>query len=375
MTCPKCINPVVDDTLFCYGCGRFIAKGRKASRILATVGKSVITAAAAVMLLFLTTMAVSLTSALIWGSAYGMNAEELTENIGRNTSLIVMVADLIALLVILLASSVKKKSPVARLKVFFIRPAHVICFIVLGILLNYAVSVTVSLLPIPEAVMETHAEEFSYLSEITAADIINTVFMTGIMEEIVFRAVMILSLRKIIGRIPAVIVSAVIFSVSHGSLVSMGYSLLLGLLLGAVFVRYESVVPCIICHMAFNGASYLIAEVALPAEIMAGLYFTSIVLILLLIWYLVVKYPSAYDLLLDFKKRIRWRNEREKAVIENVRAADIDSVSADDFVRLTEAWREARRWTRKPALPEGEDAKPEKEVTENGDIHKDDHTV
>lgn len=104
-----------------------------------------------------------------------------------------------------------------------------------------------------------------------------TLIVAPIVEEIVFRGVLITSLQKIITPIGALILTSVLFGVAHGNIVQGIYSFLLGLILGFIRIRSGSLLNCIFMHISFN-ASNIIAAVS--GVSVTGLPIWAIVLIL-----------------------------------------------------------------------------------------------
>lgn len=85
---------------------------------------------------------------------------------------------------------------------------------------------------------------------------ISSVIVGPIIEEIIYRYILISKLRCFNSRISSVIVSSVIFSLSHNNIYSIIYSLILGLVLGLVYIRKVSVSNSIIVH-SFSNLSVL----------------------------------------------------------------------------------------------------------------------
>lgn len=85
-------------------------------------------------------------------------------------------------------------------------------------------------------------------------------------EEIVFRGAVLRSLleSKTMGRWWAITVSSLLFAVAHLNPAQMPHVFLMGLLLGWLYERSRSLIPCTILHCANNTMAYLLAA-AYPA--------------------------------------------------------------------------------------------------------------
>ncbi len=75
-------------------------------------------------------------------------------------------------------------------------------------------------------------------------------------EELLFRALLINKLKKYTkSSVLAVIIAAVIFAslhITYGSVVELAGAFAIGAILGAVYIKSESILPAILIHMAFN---------------------------------------------------------------------------------------------------------------------------
>lgn len=111
-----------------------------------------------------------------------------------------------------------------------------------------------------------------------------------LLEEIVFRGLIYTRLRRGMPVPAAQILSALIFGAAHMDLVQFCYATLTGLLMAVLFEKYQSVLPSLLFHIAFNGCSYLFLYIHADLLIYA-LYFISIS-ILLFAFYLLSSKPE-----------------------------------------------------------------------------------
>ncbi len=77
------------------------------------------------------------------------------------------------------------------------------------------------------------------------------VLIAPVFEEVLFRGGLLNSLKKH-GNWFAVIVSGLLFGLAHVNIAQMLYATALGIMLGMMYVRAGSVVPCIIAHICIN---------------------------------------------------------------------------------------------------------------------------
>ena len=132
----------------------------------------------------------------------------------------------------------------------------------LGVGLNGIFQAVVMLLTriLPPEIIESQNEHSStILSGGIALAVIYTVLLAPICEELVFRGLIISSLEGTTKKWLAVVISAILFSVVHlPSLIALGYTFLLAMVLGFVYIKTKSLIPCILMHMAFNASNYLL---------------------------------------------------------------------------------------------------------------------
>ncbi len=294
-------------------------------------------------------------------------SEQLLEKISANTVQILLVSNLLTILILCLGYTLKKKSPAREMDVRGVGPMRYAGLAIFGIALQVFVIVTLGFIPFPEAVYAEHTTQFADLGGTgnIALELLSVGLVTGIAEELVFRGMVLKYLKRVIHPIAAVIISATVFGLVHSSLLSVVYATVVGLVLGALYVRFDSIVPSIICHVFFNMTSSLLS--LLPANkgmIILGLYVTSIPLLFYLCRSLFFRYPTVSDLLFDNKGRIKPRNEYEAAVIHdmnNLKASG--EITESDLRRLERAWENAKK--RLPAQKDPNAYQPKPYGSEN----------
>lgn len=99
----------------------------------------------------------------------------------------------------------------------------------------------------------SYSDPFLYAGFGWGTIIFSIVIQPAVIEELAFRGIILGSLRSVLGVHEAVLVSALMFMVIHLSPFGLPYLLLLGLLLGYVRVKSQSIWPCILLHGMHNG--------------------------------------------------------------------------------------------------------------------------
>ena len=150
----------------------------------------------------------------------------------------------------------RKKNPIKAFHLNKTRASTMmICFFA-GVSLNFLTTLVISYLP--EGLLESYGETASAAMQgNTVWYILAAVIMAPILEEIVFRAMMLSCISTATGNFLAVIISSAVFGAVHGHIVWSTYAFVLGSFLGAVFVRTRSVKASIVTHFGFNIVSLI----------------------------------------------------------------------------------------------------------------------
>ena len=172
-----------------------------------------------------------------------------------------------------------------------------------------------------------------------------TMLNIGFIEELIFRGLVISRLKKGMGTAAAVVISAVIFGVVHGSALAVIYASLLGLLLGGLYARYDSVLPGMIFHVFFNMTSYWLPQ---EGTVLTVLYIVSAAAVLLCAWRIFLCYPAFSDIYTDVRDRLKPANEEEAAIIAEVKQHQRRGmITAEELEKLHDRWVENRKQIKK----------------------------
>ena len=153
------------------------------------------------------------------------------------------------------ATGLKRTSPQAAAAGVFLGFG---AFFLAGLLMNLT-----TLLP---AVNQSAQEYSEQMEEIQTAidksgrwwvDVLYTVIGAPVVEEILCRGLILGEIRRSAHPWVAISLSALAFAVIHGNVYQFVFTLPLGLLLGYLAVKFDSIWPTILLHAAFNGSNYL----------------------------------------------------------------------------------------------------------------------
>lgn len=133
-----------------------------------------------------------------------------------------------------------------------------VCALLTGLSFSMWLSLMLTMLPIPQHLMDQYAEASALISNNTFLDIVSVCFLGPLVEEMLFRGIVYKHLRICMPEYPAIILQAVVFAVLHGgSIVWVAYALLGGLLFGYISMLTGSIRTSVIAHIMFNLVGYL----------------------------------------------------------------------------------------------------------------------
>jgi len=84
----------------------------------------------------------------------------------------------------------------------------------------------------------------------------HVVILGPVIEEVFFRRIILHQFLKIYNAIPALLLSALLFTIYHTTPYGLGQIFITGLILGYVFYRTNSLIACILLHSFYNMLLY-----------------------------------------------------------------------------------------------------------------------
>jgi len=220
----------------------------------------------------------------------GVGIEEATAGLEpflmESVLLISALSNALVILVVLVDSRIRRARPIeyvgAGKKIGGkIAAASLIC----GVSLYLWVTVMMSLLPIPQGIMDDYAVQSEAIAQTGVLPIIAVGIIAPVVEEVVFRGLVMKHLSIVLPGYGAIAIQAVLFAVGHGTNVLwISYALVCGLILGYVAWLTGSIRSTVIIHTAFNLVGYLMPLLPLPL-VTAALIISPVALILS-VWYI-----------------------------------------------------------------------------------------
>ena len=214
-----------------------------------------------------------------------------------NVNLMMVISVVLALFTYWIIFIARKKSFGAEINAVKPRGEHLVLLTIpVGILAQLALSSTMSLLPIPDAMLDEYSNMFALTKQGSVAwEIIATVLAAPICEEVVFRGLVYSRLKKGMPKWAAILIQAVLFGLMHGQALWITYAALAGIGFALAYDAFDSVLAPMLLHIVFNASSYLMA--ILP-DFPGALYVycaVSIVLLVVMVGYISRKLKGIPD--------------------------------------------------------------------------------
>ncbi len=263
----------------------------------------------------------------------------LSGRIAENFVPITLLADLLTLFAISLMQTLRRRALTQELGTKSINFIRLPSFAIFGIALNIIILCLLNMLPIPSSLTNALDDQYAYAYGGTslALEIVTIAIVVPIVEEVLFRGVILKRLRDKMGKVSAVVISAVLFGLTHGTVLAVAYSFVLGLILAAITIVYDSTIPAIVCHIGFNLTSYVFAGLGGVSPIF--LLAMSLVLIVFFMYRIFFRRPTFSDILADRRGQICAENEEEKKFFDEVHAlSERDDVTPEVLEDLNSEW-------------------------------------
>lgn len=182
-----------------------------------------------------------------------MLAERLTEFLMDNANWITLLSGILTLFILWLFFKIRKKKLYQEAGICRFDKKMILPLIVCGVALSFFTSFVLSVLPIPESVLESYVEKSSLVGGGALwLRILSIVVVAPLAEEVIFRGLVLSRLKCVMPRGLAVVITGLIFGIMHGQIVWMAYAFVSGVIFAVVAEKTRSVGCAIVLHMAFN---------------------------------------------------------------------------------------------------------------------------
>ncbi|MCX7773427.1 MAG: CPBP family intramembrane metalloprotease [Clostridia bacterium] len=176
-----------------------------------------------------------------------------------HATILTVVINLLSLLVYFAIIKIRKKKVTEHLDLVPLGLDKLWPLIPLGFSLNILTIFMINILPIPASVMEDYASSVSVLdNKSVTVTLLTTVLFAPLFEEILFRGLILNSLKRIMWVPLAIVIESAIFGLMHGQILWMCYAGVLGIFLSVIRLRYRSLYASMLLHAVYNATSYIL---------------------------------------------------------------------------------------------------------------------
>ena len=232
-------------------------KIQRAMPVLSALGKSV-----CYLALFLgMQVAVMLPPSVLMGiqAALGGNTDALYDELLANSMTYSMISGLLTLVVILAVYRFRRKPMGEALWLRRVDGPTLWTGASLAPALYLIVGTVLMLLP--EAWTESYNEASAGIDTGTLTGVLAVAVVAPVVEELIFRGLVLNRLSRAMPGWLAVALSAAVFGACHGHPVWFGYAFVLGAVFGFVALRTGSILPTILGHLVFNGIGQIFSVI------------------------------------------------------------------------------------------------------------------
>lgn len=185
------------------------------------------------------------------------------------TDQISLISGLLTLVILALFFLLRHKNPLKESGVLATRWRYVARAAAATPLLQAAVSLVLGLLP--EEWMESYAEASAPLNQTGVLMVIATVVIAPVVEELIFRGLILSRLARAMPSWLAALLSSLVFGLCHAQAVWIAYAFVMGLIFSYMTLSSRSIWPSLAAHFLFNALGQL--SVYLPETEAAGMGF------------------------------------------------------------------------------------------------------
>ena len=177
--------------------------------------------------------------------------EKTTAFLSDNVIFIGFIANILTILFLIIFFRIRKKKLLLEANWNAVSVKDIPYAIGLGVALVLFISFGFSLLP--ESLLESYNQFSDMLTgDLTVVSLIYTVIAAPIVEEIIFRGLILSRLRKAMSVPIAIIISSLLFALAHGQLLWMAYAFIVGCAFAIVDVKTNTIATSVLVHMLFN---------------------------------------------------------------------------------------------------------------------------
>lgn len=167
---------------------------------------------------------------------------------------------------------------------------NIIFSVIIVLCISFALNNLISMTPLVEWSKGYQQANAGFYGSTLGLEILSSAICTPILEEVVFRGILFGRIRGMMAKIPAVLVSALIFAALHFNVVQFIYAFLLGIVLALLMEKAGHVYAAVAGHMAANLLAVLRTELGLFSNMTDKSISAWVISVLMLVVGIVVLY-------------------------------------------------------------------------------------
>jgi hypothetical protein len=145
----------------------------------------------------------------------------------------------------------------ARGKKRIINAALIVCC---AALIGTGLNNLILMSPLAEASAGFAEANSNFYGSTFALELISSALLTPVLEEMVYRGIIFARLKRMLGFLPAMVVSALIFAIMHFNLVQFVYAFLLGMVLAVFMEKTGHLYGAVLGHITANALAVIRTE-------------------------------------------------------------------------------------------------------------------
>ncbi|MBO5287470.1 MAG: CPBP family intramembrane metalloprotease [Clostridia bacterium] len=191
----------------------------------------------------------------------GLSEEAIIEAVTSLAMEMTLLANALTLICFILIYKLRGRSLFEKIESNKIAPRNYIQSLLLGVSAMFTVSLIIASIPFPEDWLKALNDNNEIILNASGFIMfLTTVVCAPILEEILFRGLMLRTLKDVMPPWLAILISAVAFGLAHANPIGIIYASIFGAVLGWAYIKFNSIIPCIIIHAAYNGTNLLVTD-------------------------------------------------------------------------------------------------------------------
>lgn len=198
----------------------------------------------------------------------GASLDKITELVNAKGVEITLLSNLVMILAFSIFYRIRKSNLTNAIRLNRMPSYFTFSAVLLGISLQIIVVLIVNIVAtaFPDLLKQFEDVNSSLSNhEMSFVMVLSVGIIAPIAEEMLFRGLILNKLNQNMNKWIAIVISALIFGIAHGSVIGFIYTFPIGFIMGWLYIKFDSVLPSILFHMSFNITSLVLDEISYVA--------------------------------------------------------------------------------------------------------------